>query len=94
MNSSDFYIVFFLVGAAWVGWKLLSGGKYIRAAKDEHVQTAQTTATQEEKQVRHMRSALSFVKIQHRHLKTENQLKYDLRKAINRLRKSLIIISD
>jgi HJR/Mrr/RecB family endonuclease len=80
MNNGNFWIVLFLVGAAWVGWKLLSARRYSRAVKETHLQTAPTSATQEDKQVRHMRNALSFVKTQHRHLSTESRLREEWEK--------------
>lgn len=80
MNNGVFWIVLFLVAAAWVGWKLLSRRRYSRATKEANLQTASTAATHEERQVLHMRNALSFVKTQHRHFSTESRLREEWEK--------------
>lgn len=71
MNSGDFWTVMFVVGAAWAGWKLFLPRENRHAVEKADVPAASSIPTQEEKQAKHMRDALSFVKTQHRDLTSE-----------------------
>lgn len=73
MNGGDFWTVLFVVGAAWAGWKLLLTRESRHAVEKAEVPNASSIPAQEDKQARHMRDALSYVKTQHRELTWEKQ---------------------